>query len=186
MMAKPPVAYKRFRCVTPSWDNSARRQEGANIFVGSTPEKYRQWLEHIVSYTRKTFKGDEQIAFVNAWNEWAEGNHLEPDQKYGRAYLEATRSAIAGVPSQPAVQETDLSQYQQELHVLQQQLAQAQKEKEELDRAATILKEQLKEKEEQVAAREARIEDLLKSASWRVTEPLRKAYEVAQKIQGKK
>ncbi|UPU37089.1 glycoside hydrolase family 99-like domain-containing protein [Geomonas paludis] len=190
MMAKPGVPYKRFRCVTPSWDNSARRQEGANIFVGSTPDKYRQWLEHVLSFTRQRFGGDERIAFVNAWNEWAEGNHLEPDQKFGRAYLEATKSALDGVyevPVQPAaVQEVDLSQYQHEVLALQQQLAAVQREKEELERAAALLKEQLAARDELVAAREARIEDLLHSASWKVTEPLRKAYEVAQKMQGKK
>ncbi|MBJ6801032.1 glycoside hydrolase family 99-like domain-containing protein [Geomonas propionica] len=190
MMAKPDVAYKRFRCATPSWDNSARRQEGANIFVGSTPDKYRQWLEHVIAFTRHRFQGSERIAFVNAWNEWAEGNHLEPDQKFGRAYLEATKSVVEGVYEvqvQPAaVQEVDISQYQHEVLALQQQLAAVQREKEDLERTAALLKEQLAAKDELVAAREARIEDLLQSASWRVTEPLRKAYEVAQKVQGKK
>lgn len=190
MMAKPPVAYKRFRCVTPSWDNSARRQEGANIFVGSTPEKYRQWLGNVVSYTRSTFNGDEQIAFVNAWNEWAEGNHLEPDLKHGRAYLEATKDAIDGaytVPARkPTEPEVDLSQYQQQILSLQQQLAALQKENEDLVTVAGILKGEVSEKEELVTLHQARIDDLLKSASWRVTEPLRKAYEATRKIQGKK
>jgi hypothetical protein len=36
----------------------------------------------------------ESLVFINAWNEWGEGNHLEPCQKWGRAYLEATRRAL--------------------------------------------------------------------------------------------
>src|SRR6185369_7424601 len=107
MMEKPVPGFKRYRCVTPSWDNTARRREGANIFLGSTPEKYQRWLESALAYTRQHFQGDEAIVFVNAWNEWAEGNHLEPDQVNGRSYLEATRRALQGSPfSQSDFEET--------------------------------------------------------------------------------
>jgi lipopolysaccharide biosynthesis protein len=82
--------HPRFRCVTPSWDNTARRK--SLVLVGSTPEKYRRWLKEIVS--RPSAVDDERIVFINAWNEWAEGNHLEPCQKWGRGYLEATRDAL--------------------------------------------------------------------------------------------
>ena len=88
---RPP--YKRFRCVTPSFDNSARRARNATIFHGSTPALYERWLRGAIEDTQDTFEGDERIVFVNAWNEWAEGNHLEPDQRWGRAYLDATARA---------------------------------------------------------------------------------------------
>ena len=94
MQAKPPESYTRFRCVTPGWDNSARRQRGANIFHGSTPELYERWLEAMVVDTLRRRESEERILFVNAWNEWAEGNHLEPDRRWGRAYLEATARAL--------------------------------------------------------------------------------------------
>ena len=97
MQAKPPVSYTRFRCVTPGWDNSARRQRGANIFHGSTPDLYEQWLEAMVADTLRNRQPEECILFLNAWNEWAEGNHLEPDRRWGRAYLEATSRVLQAV-----------------------------------------------------------------------------------------
>jgi len=92
---RPRPHYKRFRCLVPSWDNSARRRKGrAGLFVNATPERYGQWLEHTLAKTCEEFAGDERLVFINAWNEWGEGCHLEPDVRHGRAYLEATRNAL--------------------------------------------------------------------------------------------
>jgi len=93
MLAKPAVDYLRFPGVTPSWDNCARRKEHAIILRNATPERYGEWL----SETLRRFNPpnpEENFVFINAWNEWAEGNHLEPCQKWGRKYLEATSEAI--------------------------------------------------------------------------------------------
>jgi lipopolysaccharide biosynthesis protein len=76
--------------VTPGWDNTPRRASGARIWLGSSPARYESWLEGTLARF-EPFGVDEDFVFVNAWNEWAEGNHLEPDLKWGRAYLEATR-----------------------------------------------------------------------------------------------
>jgi lipopolysaccharide biosynthesis protein len=92
---KPYEKYTKFPCVTPQWDNSARRKTGANIFHGSTPELYEKWLKATIDKI-ETDRSDENIVFINAWNEWGEGNHLEPCQKWGRAYLEATFRAVKG------------------------------------------------------------------------------------------
>lgn len=95
---KAPSTYLKFPCVTPQWDNSARRKTGANIFHGSTPELYEKWLKTTVENITSD-RPDENIVFINAWNEWGEGNHLEPCQKWGRAYLEATYRALKGSES---------------------------------------------------------------------------------------
>jgi glycosyltransferase involved in cell wall biosynthesis len=93
MIQRTPPTYKRFPCVTPSWDNTARRQRDAAIFHNSTPECYQQWLETVIE-GRKRPTPEENLIFINAWNEWGEGAHLEPCQKWGRAYLEATQNAL--------------------------------------------------------------------------------------------
>lgn len=85
--------YKLYRCVTPSWDNTARKKEKGIVAIGSDPELYYEWLRHIVSHF-KPYSADENFIFINAMNEWAEGNHLEPCIKYGTAYLEATKKAL--------------------------------------------------------------------------------------------
>lgn len=86
--------YVRFRTVMPSWDNTARRQNNSHSFAYSTPGSYQAWLEFILKQTREQNFGDERLVFINAWNEWAEGAHLEPDQRYGHGFLEATRNAM--------------------------------------------------------------------------------------------
>lgn len=90
------VPYKRFPGITPMWDNSARRKTKAVILKDSTPELYGKWLTHITK-TFQPYSADENFIFINAWNEWAEGNHLEPCQKWGRKYLEVTKQVLSNV-----------------------------------------------------------------------------------------
>ena len=93
MLARPTPPYLRFPCVTPGWDNTPRRRSKGIVLRGSTPERYEAWLRTTVE--RFDPPGpDENFVFLNAWNEWGEGNHLEPDQRWGRAYLEATRRVL--------------------------------------------------------------------------------------------
>lgn len=87
--------YQLFRGVTPSWDNTARRKNNGTILYGSSPCQYQKWLYNAVIDTKQRISNpEERFVFVNAWNEWAEGAHLEPDQAYGFGYLEATRTAL--------------------------------------------------------------------------------------------
>jgi lipopolysaccharide biosynthesis protein len=78
------------RSVFPSWDNTARTGSRALITINSTPENYEFWLAETVRKTNARHPDQVNFVFINAWNEWAEGCHLEPDRKYGRAFLEAT------------------------------------------------------------------------------------------------
>lgn len=88
-------AYKKFKTVFPSWDNEARKPGAGTSFIRATPRKYEAWLRKIYQYTKRHFPKSEQLVFINAWNEWAEGAHLEPDRKFGYSYLEATYNAKA-------------------------------------------------------------------------------------------
>lgn len=87
-----------FHTVFPSWDNEPRKPGRGSTFAFSTPALYQEWLTKACTQALKKQNPDERIVFINAWNEWAEGAHLEPDQKYGYAYLQATADALASLP----------------------------------------------------------------------------------------
>ena len=82
-----------FRTVFPSWDNTARTGNRALITLNGTPSNYEYWLAESIRRTKLEFPNQERFVFINAWNEWAEGCHLEPDRVHGRAFLEATQRA---------------------------------------------------------------------------------------------
>jgi hypothetical protein len=75
------------------WDNSSRRKINPGILLNSHPDIYKKWLLHIVT-AFKPYSKNENFIFINAWNEWAEGNHLEPCQKWGNKYLEVTKEVL--------------------------------------------------------------------------------------------
>lgn len=90
--------YKLFRGVTPCWDNTARKKNKGTVFFNSSPKLFTKWLTNaFVDTLRRRQDPDERIVFVNAWNEWAEGAHLEPDLKYGYAWLQSVRDAYEAV-----------------------------------------------------------------------------------------
>ena len=74
------------------WDNTPRRSQDGSIYQGATPEKFKKYLRQLVKNTRNIYKQDK--IFVFAWNEWAEGGYLEPDEKFGYGYLEAIRDVL--------------------------------------------------------------------------------------------
>lgn len=90
------VSHSLFRCAFPSWDNTARVNGKAKIFADATPDTFEVWLRKIIDYTIKNHTINSRFFFINAWNEWGEGAHLEPDRKYGYAYLERLRKCIEG------------------------------------------------------------------------------------------
>ena len=84
-----------YHSVMPMWDNTPRRNNRGNlIYHGSTPELYQSWLEDVITFNKDSDL-DDNLIFINAWNEWGEGAYLEPDKRYGYAYLDATLNALS-------------------------------------------------------------------------------------------
>jgi lipopolysaccharide biosynthesis protein len=79
-------------CVIPGFDNSARKRKNYLILNNNSPEKFRNQVKYTLSLLKK--KENENLIFINAWNEWAEGNHLEPCKKWGTKYLEVLKEEI--------------------------------------------------------------------------------------------
>ncbi|WP_163859863.1 glycoside hydrolase family 99-like domain-containing protein [Paenibacillus elgii] len=86
--------YSLYRGVMLGWDNTARRNLSSNIFHNASPSEYNKWLTGVIDYSKRFHGKENKFVFINAWNEWAEGTHLEPDQKNGHDYLKATKKAI--------------------------------------------------------------------------------------------
>jgi hypothetical protein len=86
--------YTTFRGVMTSWDNTPRRGPNAHLFAHATAYEYEVWLRAALAATEAANAPGERFVFINAWNEWAEGAHLEPDRQNGHAYLEATSRAL--------------------------------------------------------------------------------------------
>jgi hypothetical protein len=83
-----------FPGVCPGWDNSVRRQNGGALIINdSTPELFESWVFKKIKKTHWDLL-PERFIFVNAWNEWAEGNHLEPCECWGVEYLNAIKKAL--------------------------------------------------------------------------------------------
>jgi hypothetical protein len=78
-----------------SWDNTPRRKDQGVVMINSNPDTFRTQLQDVVdSIGHQDF--EHRLLFLNAWNEWAEGNYLEPDDRYGMGWLEAVRSVVCG------------------------------------------------------------------------------------------
>ena len=93
LLRSRPVDWPDYPLVLPNWDNTPRSGTRGIVFHNSTPELFRTHLHDAVEKVldRPT---QERIVFLKAWNEWAEGNYVEPDLRFGHGYLEAIRDEI--------------------------------------------------------------------------------------------
>jgi len=82
-----------FPTVIPNWDHTPRSGKNGFVLTGSTPRLFGQSVREAVDAVREKAE-DKRLIFVKSWNEWGEGNHLEPDLKFGRGYLEELRDNI--------------------------------------------------------------------------------------------
>lgn len=104
-----------FRTVFPSWDNTARTKDRALVVLNGVPDNYEHWLAATIDQVVRT--GDEEkIVFINAWNEWAEGCHLEPDRWFGHGFLKATQNAKSGLRRFENFPETGFPNHKEESH----------------------------------------------------------------------
>ena len=85
---------KMFPGIFLGWDNTARKRNASTIYHNFSPEAFAEWLLDITNYTKAVRPVGERFAFINAWNEWAEGTYLEPDRRYGYAALEAVKNTV--------------------------------------------------------------------------------------------
>jgi len=98
---KGDIDYTEYPCAIPNWDNTPRSKLNGMVLHNSTPELFRQHFRACLNIATQLPAG-QRIVFVKSWNEWAEGNHLEPDIRYGRAYLEVVKQELDGVNCPPS------------------------------------------------------------------------------------
>lgn len=84
-----------YPCLIPNWDNTPRSSGNGLVLHDSNPELFRIQVRKSLRITENS-RPEHQIIFIKSWNEWAEGNHLEPDLKYGHGYLDVIREEIMG------------------------------------------------------------------------------------------
>jgi hypothetical protein len=94
--AASPDAYP---CVVPNWDNSPRSGSRALVLHDSSPELFRQHLRSALALVRPR-PPEKRLVFVKSWNEWAEGNYLEPDLRFGHGYLDVLRDEVMSASPQ--------------------------------------------------------------------------------------
>ena len=77
----------------PQWDRTPRAGSKSEILTDSTPEKFQHYTEQAIQLIAHK-QAEHQILFLKAWNEWGEGDYVEPDQRFGHGWLQAIRNAI--------------------------------------------------------------------------------------------
>ena len=82
-----------FPTMMPNWDHTPRSNSGGTVLHGATPDLFYQHAKDILNVI-KTKEESRQIAFIKSWNEWGEGNYMEPDLRYGKGFIESLRKAI--------------------------------------------------------------------------------------------
>jgi hypothetical protein len=87
MVRPAPDGVEDFPCLIPNWDNTPRSGVNGLVLHGSTPGLFRKQVAKALDLTKRKLV-ERRILFIKAWNEWAEGNYMEPDLKFGKAYLE--------------------------------------------------------------------------------------------------
>lgn len=107
MRRQPSEPFKLIRSLVPSWDNSPRYGNQADLVHQSSPRTFSAWLRNLILDARGRLEEEERMVVVNAWNEWAESAYLEPDGKHGFAYLNSVARAKLGLPYDMTLRELE-------------------------------------------------------------------------------
>jgi len=94
LVGDPVPGVEGYPCVIPNWDNTPRSGANGMVLHGSTPELFRRQLRKALENVAD-LPAERRFVFVKSWNEWAEGNHLEPDLRFGHQYLEVLREELS-------------------------------------------------------------------------------------------
>lgn len=100
-----PYRYEQFQCpldgdervfpsILPNWDHTPRSGKKGIVLYGSTPAAFRACLHKKLDLI-KDKPADRRFLIIKSWNEWAEGNYMEPDLKFGKGYLEALKEELS-------------------------------------------------------------------------------------------
>ena len=76
-----------FPTILPQWDRSPRVGSADGVYVHATPENFRKHVLHALDVV-KDKENEHRIIFLKSWNEWGEGNYVEPDLRYGHGFLD--------------------------------------------------------------------------------------------------
>ncbi|HHM04767.1 MAG TPA: lipopolysaccharide biosynthesis protein [Gammaproteobacteria bacterium] len=95
LLRKHSVDFMDYPCVVPNWDNTPRAGMNGLVFQDSTPELFRRHLNDAYAKVAD-YPAEHRILFLKAWNEWAEGNYVEPDLRFGHGYLDVLRETVLG------------------------------------------------------------------------------------------
>lgn len=96
---RKPSSTKNIPGAFVGWDNTPRHGKNGRVYIGDTPEKFEKYLTIQISRAKEVYHKD--MLFMYAWNEWAEGGYLEPDERYGYGNLEAIRNALLKTGEMP-------------------------------------------------------------------------------------
>lgn len=79
--------------IIPNWDHSPRSKRNGLILTHATPKEFYKYMKRILDFV-KNKPAQKRIVFLRSWNEWGEGNYIEPDTKYGTGFLQALKQAL--------------------------------------------------------------------------------------------
>lgn len=92
ILERKPTNEKNVPGAFVDWDNTPRHGDRGRVYVGASPEKLEKYMYKLIYKAKNEYHTD--LIFIDAWNEWAEGAYLEPDERYGTGYLEAIKKAL--------------------------------------------------------------------------------------------